>query len=232
MKVHGLIVLEMRMLRSLVGMAHRVAGMRAPAGTRSGAAHWRSMLRFSACVRLLPASLLVVVAVIQPCAANSESGYAGSILLGRPVTLEWAEYAIGAQALAEQGARIAGQQRYAGYRFRSGFAIEASQYRAGPIAIGSAAEAVGVAGLVSLPLTARIVATGKAGIYVAENGLWDSFGYGNRLNRGTVLGAGVRISAKRNLTFSLESQQLQGGGSSSLSALSRHTVFLGAQLRF
>jgi hypothetical protein len=134
--------------------------------------------------------------------------------------------------LAQQGARLAGERVFAGYRFASGVGIEGAQYQTAARDIASTNDALSVAGTVAVPLADKVTATAKAGLHVDQSQVAAVASRPSSILPDKLLGVGVSFRMRENVELALETQHFTGRPTSALGAIPSRTLLLGARVEF
>jgi len=134
--------------------------------------------------------------------------------------------------LAQQGARLAGERVYAGYRFSSGLGIEGAQYQSASRDIASTNDAFSVAGTVAVPLADKVSATAKAGVHVDQSQVATMASRPASVLPDKLLGVGVSYRMRENIELAIESQHFTGRPAPTLGAIPSRALLLGARVEF
>ena len=163
---------------------------------------------------------------------NDGGPYAGRTLLSGQPAFDLPVDQAGTTLLTQQGARIAGDRVYLGYRFNSAFAIEGADLRTPAHQLEGTNDSIAVTGSVSAPLSDRVMATAKAGLHVSPEAPASSLVRPGFFASQPLYGLSFSYLATNNVELLANTERLQGHPTEATSALPGHTVLIGARIKF
>ena len=165
-------------------------------------------------------------------AGNEAGPYAGRTLLSGQPAFDLPADQVGTTLLTEQGARIAGDRVYLGYRFNQAFAIEGADLRMPAHQLDDTNDSIAVAGSVRAPFGDRVTGTAKAGLLVSPEAPGSSLLRLGFLAPQPLYGLGFEYRATKNVELLANTERLQGHPTEATSALPGHTLLIGARVKF